>query len=236
MNFRSRRDHYNPNQPRVPAGQTGGGRWTRDPSASAPIIATRNFSKHGVWHTRAESHRSDGSLEEEVHFNRDGSIVWSRFSLPDAADWEEEHRLVLPDGSRYTIELAGPLQRTFDEHGQLVQASELSKAQFAQLVRAGRSRLVMQDSAGSAESDPYQDENVIKASLEVPDSRDRSPVGERSQSQRIAISRKLEQQCEAQYDRDMFHCRMVGLRACYAHAMLRRELCRKGLPVPPLNY
>jgi hypothetical protein len=56
---------------------------------------------------------------------------------------------------------------------------------------------------------------------------------------RVAIRRispTLEAECEAQYQRDIFQCKMVGLRACYAQAMLRLSNCLTGRPVPPLNY
>ena len=35
---------------------------------------------------------------------------------------------------------------------------------------------------------------------------------------RVSISDALEQQCEEQYAKDIFHCSMVGSRACYAQA------------------
>lgn len=42
--------------------------------------------------------------------------------------------------------------------------------------------------------------------------------------------------CEAQWNRDIFHCKMVGLSSCYAQAMVRLVACEKGQPIPPLNY
>lgn len=42
--------------------------------------------------------------------------------------------------------------------------------------------------------------------------------------------------CEAQWNRDIFHCNMVGLSSCYAQAMVRLVACEKGQPIPPLNY
>ena len=43
-------------------------------------------------------------------------------------------------------------------------------------------------------------------------------------------------ECQFQLDRDIFHCKMVGLRACYEHAHFRYALCLRGHAVPPLNY
>jgi hypothetical protein len=50
------------------------------------------------------------------------------------------------------------------------------------------------------------------------------------------ISSGLEELCWNQYMRDVFQCRMVGLRACYEQAALRYSNCLVGRPIPPLNY
>lgn len=42
--------------------------------------------------------------------------------------------------------------------------------------------------------------------------------------------------CDEQYERDIFQCRMVGMRSYYAQAMVRLVACERGHPVPPLNY
>lgn len=43
--------------------------------------------------------------------------------------------------------------------------------------------------------------------------------------------------CEAQYESDMFQCRMtVWSPACSNQAMLRRTACMKDDPLPPFNY
>jgi hypothetical protein len=43
-------------------------------------------------------------------------------------------------------------------------------------------------------------------------------------------------ECERQYQRDIFHCKMVGLPACYASAAARYGACLAGRPLPPLSY
>ena len=43
-------------------------------------------------------------------------------------------------------------------------------------------------------------------------------------------------ECNAMHERDLFHCRMVGLPACYAQANLRLANCLAGKQIPPLNY
>ncbi len=43
-------------------------------------------------------------------------------------------------------------------------------------------------------------------------------------------------ECNAQYKRDIFQCKMVGLSTCYAQAMVRLVACQQGNPIPPLHY
>lgn len=42
--------------------------------------------------------------------------------------------------------------------------------------------------------------------------------------------------CDAQYQKDVFQCKMVGKRSCYAQAMTRLVACERGHTIPPLNY
>jgi hypothetical protein len=48
--------------------------------------------------------------------------------------------------------------------------------------------------------------------------------------------RLTDDECWEQYERDLFHCRMVGLKSCYAQAAERYSACLAGRPIPPLNY
>ncbi len=50
------------------------------------------------------------------------------------------------------------------------------------------------------------------------------------------ISPDLELECLRQYERDTFHCTMVGSAACHAQAAERYAACLRGRPIPPLNY
>ncbi|MES2751982.1 MAG: hypothetical protein V4661_11480 [Pseudomonadota bacterium] len=43
-------------------------------------------------------------------------------------------------------------------------------------------------------------------------------------------------ECNFQYKRDLFQCKMVGLATCYAQAMERLSACERGKPIPPFNY
>ena len=53
---------------------------------------------------------------------------------------------------------------------------------------------------------------------------------------RVAARFEWNEDCDAQYERDLFQCRMVGLRGCYEQAMVRLIACGKGHTIPPLNY
>lgn len=48
--------------------------------------------------------------------------------------------------------------------------------------------------------------------------------------------RALKETCEAQFDRDIFQCRMVGLQSCYEQAYQRYAACLARRPLPPFNY
>ncbi|WP_336486452.1 hypothetical protein [Methylobacterium nigriterrae] len=50
------------------------------------------------------------------------------------------------------------------------------------------------------------------------------------------INNSSQEFCDDQYKRDIFQCRMVGLRSCYAQAMVSLIACERGNPIPPLNY
>ena len=49
-------------------------------------------------------------------------------------------------------------------------------------------------------------------------------------------AKNSEEYCDDQYKRDVFQCKMVGLRDCYAQAMVRLVACEQGKTIPPLNY
>ena len=58
-------------------------------------------------------------------FNRDRSRIVSEFKPPDGPeDWDERHTVVLPDGTKFTFENSGNVQRIYDGEGHLVSATE----------------------------------------------------------------------------------------------------------------
>lgn len=48
--------------------------------------------------------------------------------------------------------------------------------------------------------------------------------------------RALKEICEAQFERDIFQCRMVGLQSCYEQAYQRYAACLARAQIPPFNY
>ena len=105
------RDGFDPNQPRVPAGHSDGGRWTSTGAsglASSRREVELDDTGEEAWESVTRTYRPDGSLAEQEVVNRDGSRIHSQFSLdPRMAGWDERHTVVLPDGQQITFENNG---------------------------------------------------------------------------------------------------------------------------------
>lgn len=130
---------FDPNQPRVPAGNPEGGQWASggggsgrseagDRLASAARAARtvrtesipgrvfRDKTGEASWSSYTENRRPDGSLASRTVNNRDGSRIVSE-PLSGRA---ERNTVTLKDGSRFTFENDGDTQRVFDGKGRLV--------------------------------------------------------------------------------------------------------------------
>ena len=127
---------YNPDQPRVPAGNTGGGQWTSGGGGGGPALAGADFlgdlgnafstalsfgdvvadtSGEESWAFYQDASRPDGSLAERSVVNRDGSTIHSEFAEPDRkSDWDERHTVTSPEGGKTTFETAGRTQTIRD--------------------------------------------------------------------------------------------------------------------------
>jgi hypothetical protein len=135
-------DDYNPGQPRVPAGRSTGGQWTRggsigddtrrqpspnEPSTSDQLaarqITLRDDSGKELWHSKTESYASNGRLAEEVYFNRDGTEVCSQYPTSKSDKWDLRHRIRLATGAVFTVENDGPDQFIYDAHDNLLSAA-----------------------------------------------------------------------------------------------------------------
>ncbi len=113
------RHGYDPTQPRVPAGQSTGGQWTDtdgpnlDGAAQRKVV--RDTSGQEAWNFYYNMYRPDGSLAEQVVFNRDRSRIISEFNeAGDADDWDERHTVITPDGNKVTFEDRGDSQLAYN--------------------------------------------------------------------------------------------------------------------------
>ena len=118
---------YDPNQPRVPAGQSTGGQWT-DAGSNAGADPARKFVRDTTgekpWNFFFNTFRPDGSLAEQVVFNRDRTRIVSEFNAPGGAeDWDERHTVTTPDGGKFTFETRGDTQTIYDSDGRPISSA-----------------------------------------------------------------------------------------------------------------
>ncbi|GEO99465.1 hypothetical protein [Methylobacterium haplocladii] len=139
---------YDPDQPREPAGQPGGGRWTSgDPTAAGPLAGGYDPETTGS----IGGGSAPSTTQEEV-VTADGSRVLSiRIRSNPHAAWDEQHTVTAPDGTRTVFETSGLTQTIRDgESGEILGRSTLTEAgaePFVQTV-GGRST-VLRRSPGS---------------------------------------------------------------------------------------
>jgi hypothetical protein len=87
--------------------------------------AVVDHSKQESWGSYVDGYSADGSLAEQRVFNRDRSRIVSEFKPPGGTeDWDERHTVVLPDGTKFTFENSGNVQRIFDDEGHKLSATE----------------------------------------------------------------------------------------------------------------
>ena len=117
-------------QPREPAGQPGGGRWASGGGASGDPGLTGSLA-------------ADGLPGSEETVAEDGSRVLSlRIRSHPAQDWDEQHTVTAPDGTRTVFEMAGRTQTIRDgETGDILARSTLagSRAEPEAFVQNARS-------------------------------------------------------------------------------------------------
>ena len=127
---------YNPDQPRVPAGNTGGGQWTSGGGGGDATPTGADFlgdlgnafstalsfgnvvpdtSGEESWAFYQDATRPDGSLAERAVVNRDGSTIHSEFAEPDRkSDGDERHTVTTPEGGKTTFETSDRTQTIRD--------------------------------------------------------------------------------------------------------------------------
>jgi hypothetical protein len=71
----------------------------------------RDTSGQEAWNFYYNMYRPDGSLAEQVVFNRDRSRIISEYNdTGSAGDWDERHTVITPDGNKFTFENRGDNQ------------------------------------------------------------------------------------------------------------------------------
>ncbi|MET0258414.1 MAG: hypothetical protein ABW179_07510 [Methylobacterium sp.] len=106
---------YDPAQPREPAGQPGGGRWTSDGSTDAGSLADRDDPAT----TGSIGSDPAASTTQEEVVTADGSRVLtirvrSNSQTDRLTDWDEQHVVTAPDGISTIIENDGSTQTIRD--------------------------------------------------------------------------------------------------------------------------
>lgn len=126
---------YSPDQPREPAGQSGGGRWTSGVSGGGGSKDPETTGSLG----------SDTSPDGEEVVTADGSRVLSlRIRSHPAQDWDEQHTVTALDGTRTVFEMSGRTQTIRDgETGEILSRSTMvdggaKPEAFVQTVKAPR--------------------------------------------------------------------------------------------------
>ncbi|WP_019903910.1 hypothetical protein [Methylobacterium sp. 77] len=106
---------YSPDQPREPAGQSGGGRWASGSGGPSDPTATGALG-------------SDDPPGAEQAVTEDGSHVLSlRIRSHPSQDWDEQHTVTAPDGTRTVFEMSGRTQTIRDgETGDILSRSTLN--------------------------------------------------------------------------------------------------------------
>lgn len=127
---------YNPDQPRVPAGNTSGGQWTSGGGGGDPTLTGTDFlgdlghafsaalsfgdvvpdtSGQESWAFYQDATHPDGSLAERAVVNRDGSTIHSEFAeTGKRSDWDERHTVTAPEGGKTTFETSDRTQTIRD--------------------------------------------------------------------------------------------------------------------------
>lgn len=120
---------YNPNQPRVPAGGAGGGRWTSGTGGGgglaagipgSPGFGTAAGAAEGAaegeagWSSLGEGWSEDGSVFEQAVTDGAGTTIQSEYAASREVSFDERQTVTGADGGRFTFETTGRTQTIRD--------------------------------------------------------------------------------------------------------------------------
>lgn len=122
-----RRDHfhrkYNPNQPRVPSGNAGGGQWTSGAGGGGfgggagggdPLSPDGSaLDADTGWSSLDEGWNEDGSIFEQTVTDGEGTTIRSEYAASRAAGFDERQTVIQPDGNKTSFETTGNVQSIY---------------------------------------------------------------------------------------------------------------------------
>ena len=119
-----RRDHlhrkYNPNQPRVPSGNAGGGQWTSGAGGGGGSAANNpdlpGFGSPDTdtgWSSLGEGWSEDGSIFEQTVADGEGTTIQSEYAASRAAGFDERQTVTFADGNAVSFETADKVQSIY---------------------------------------------------------------------------------------------------------------------------
>lgn len=120
-----RRDHllrkYNPNQPRVPSGNVGGGQWTSGTGGGGGSGGGNPDSPDGTsldadtgWSSLGEGWNEDGSIFEQAVTDGAGTTIQSEYAASRAAGFDERQTVIEPNGQTTSFETTADVQTIRD--------------------------------------------------------------------------------------------------------------------------
>lgn len=123
------RRKYDPSQPRVPAGSSGGGQWTSGAGGGGSSRPMPGFGPEGgladagpgdgfvvdatglePWAFYEEIREEAGAVAERAIVNRDGSTIHSEYAASRQAGFDERHTVTTSEGDKVTFETMGRTQ------------------------------------------------------------------------------------------------------------------------------
>lgn len=121
------RDHwrrkYNPNQPRLPSGNAGGGQWTSGAGGGGGSGSTANdpnlpgFGSPDTdtgWSSLGEGWNEDGSIFEQSVTDGAGTTIQSEYAASPSAGFDERQTVVDPHDNKTSFETTGNVQSIYD--------------------------------------------------------------------------------------------------------------------------
>ncbi|MCJ2036587.1 hypothetical protein [Methylobacterium sp. J-068] len=120
---------YSSDQPRAPAGQSDGGRWVSQGGDSGGPLIDQLPHRSGRW---ASLDAAEPGSEAPQRTLLDGGEVLTLRVRSGRSDWEEQHKVVTPEGESRIFENSGETQTIRDGHsGEVLSRTTFSSSGIA---------------------------------------------------------------------------------------------------------